>query len=142
MIIDKFENITRYSYLDLIKFYREEQYQKGKFSMQKEGIFGIGLEYVTKAPEEGLWEAHQNYLDVHLILDGEEKVYVSDLRNCKPTMKYDRENDYQLFDGKMENEITLKKGSFLVLFPNEVHKTGVKTQESVQVKKIVFKIEL
>ena len=142
MILDSIENIDRYKSLELLKKFKDSIYKKGKFFMDEEAIFGIGLEYDTKEPSEGLWEAHKKYLDVHLILEGEEKIHVSDFLNCKQTMDFDYENDYQLFEATMEQVVVLKKGSFLALYPNEVHKTGVKVTETVSVKKVVFKIEL
>jgi YhcH/YjgK/YiaL family protein len=42
----------------------------------------------------------------------------------------------------MEQVVALKKGDILALYPNELHKTGVKVTETVSVKKVVFKIEL
>lgn len=142
MIVDVIENIDRYKGLELLKKFKGGMYHKGKFSMDEEAIFGIGLEYDTKEATEGLWEAHRKYLDVHLILEGEEKIHVSDIIHCKPTMDFDNENDYQLFDATMEQEIVLKKGDFLALYPNEVHKTAVKVTDVVSVKKVVFKIEI
>ena len=142
MILDTIENIDRYKGLELLKKFKDSMYQKGKFSMDEEAIFGIGLEYDTKESSEGLWEAHKKYLDVHLILEGEEEIHVSDIVNSKPTMDFDYENDYQLFDATMEQVVALKKGDILALYPNELHKTGVKVTETVSVKKVVFKIEL
>ena len=128
--------------LGLLKKFKDSMYQKGKFTMNEEAVFGIGLEYYTKEASEGLWEAHKKYLDVHLILEGEEEIHISDIVHCSATMAFDYENDYQLFDASMEQEVTLKKGDFLALYPNEVHKTGVKVTETVGVKKVVFKIEI
>ncbi len=142
MIYDKIENIERYDLLSQIKDFDVKNYQKGKFNISGDTFFGIGLEYNTKNETECLWEAHKKYLDIHLILEGEEIINISETSTMKPTMDFDLENDYCLFEGKKQQTICLQKGEFLALYPNECHQTAVKTEEVSSVKKIVFKIEL
>lgn len=142
MILDKIENIKRYSFLEKIDRFNIDHYKKGKIEIDGDVFFGIGLEYETKNQAECLWEAHKRYLDVHLILEGEEKVQVSNIETMNINQKYDQTNDYTLFDGDEEQEMILKKGMFLALYPNEVHKTAVITNKISNIKKIVFKLEL
>jgi biofilm protein TabA len=142
MIYDKIENITRYPFLEEIKNFDLKNYQKGKIDINKEVFFGIGLEYDTKNEIECLWEAHQKYLDIHVILEGEEVINISETSTMKQTMEFDYENDYQLFEGTKQHHICLRKGEFLALYPNECHQTAVKLEEASFVKKIVFKIKL
>lgn len=142
MIYDSLKNLSRYNLLDQISKFDLSNYTKGKIEIDNDRFFGIGLEYITKNGNECLWEAHQKYLDVHLIIEGEEKIHISDINNMSISQKYDESNDYSLFSGQKENEIILSKGYFLVLYPNEVHKTGIFSieNEQKQIKKIVFKI--
>jgi len=142
MIYDKIKNIDRYKFLDQIKKFDISNYEKGKFDINGDDFFGIGLEYDTKNESECLWEAHEKYLDIHYILEGEEVINISDIAIMKSTMDFDYENDYCLFEGKKTHSVVLKKGDLLILFPNEVHQTAVKVDEVTSVKKIVFKIKL
>jgi YhcH/YjgK/YiaL family protein len=91
-----------------------------------------------------LWEAHRKYLDIHVILEGEELIEICDILNASVSKTYEEIGDYELFLAKKEQQIHLKKGCFLALFPNEVHKTSVVVGENkaLAVKKIVFKIKL
>ena len=57
-------------------------------------------------------------------------------------MDYDSENDYQLFDGIVDEELILKKGDFLILFPNEAHVTAGKVNRKTYINKIVFKVPI
>lgn len=142
MILDKIENLQRYDQrLQFIKeILQNKRYVKGKFDISEPSKFGIGIEYTTKISEEGLWEAHRKYLDIHVILEGEELVEIADISNMTSTKDY--EDDYELFSGEKDFSVNVVPGDFLVLFPNEVHKTGVKITDATAVKKIVFKLLL
>lgn len=142
MIYDTIENISRYDLLKQIKTFNLENYKQGKFDINGDAFFGIGLEYTTKEAAECLWEAHRKYLDIHYIIQGEEIINIAETNTMKPTMEFDTENDYQLFEGEKQQSIVLKQGDFLALYPNECHQTAVKINQQTDVKKIVFKIAL
>lgn len=142
MIYDKLNNIERYNVLKQIAKFDFSKYQKGKFEINGKDFFGIGLEYNTKNESECLWEAHKRYLDIHVLLEGEEIIHVTDIKNMTVSKEHDNEQDYALFTGTKEQAFELKKGDFLVLYPNEVHKTAVKLNNESTIKKIVFKIQL
>jgi YhcH/YjgK/YiaL family protein len=142
MILDKIENLNNYGFDFQFIFddLKKENFIKGKFNIQEPKCFGIGLEYATQEAEKALWEAHRKYLDIHIILDGEEIVSVTDIKNAASTKTY--EDDYELFSGVPEQRLHLKPGHFLVLFPHEVHRTTEKVTESIQVLKNVYKMML
>lgn len=142
MIYDKIENLNRYKSLKKIEGFDISKYQKGKFDISNDVFFGIGLEYETKNETECLWEAHKKYLDIHYIIEGEEIIDIAQTDTMSPTMAFDYKNDYQLFEGKKQQSIILRKGDFLALYPNECHKTAIKITTPTSVKKIVFKIML
>lgn len=140
MIFDKLENIKRYPLglefilQDLLK----DEFNKGRFEIDGDQKFGIDLSYETKEENLALWEAHRKYLDIHILVEGEEKISVSDITSMTSSKEY--EDDYELFEGNAENTLHLKKGYFLVLFPNEIHKTSIQVGESIPVKKKVYKV--
>lgn len=148
MILDKVENLHRYEILlkgygvlkEFLGNFDLENFQTGKFSIKENILWGIGLTYQTKNEDECVWEAHNKHIDVHYVLEGEETIYLSDRSFMNVLKPYDSENDYSLFEGEKSDIITLKEGMILFLFPNEVHKTGIKNTESKFVKKIVFKL--
>lgn len=140
MVYDRLENLGRYS-LDL-KFISDSMqsvpFGNGKFEIERERVFGIDLEYVTSGAEEGVWEAHRKYIDIHVLFYGEELIYVSDIESMRPENDY--VDDYQFFLGKKEHVIHFRPGSFLILFPNEVHKTSIFVNDREMVRKRVFKL--
>ncbi len=140
MIYDKIENIKRYPFLNKIKDFDFKMAKDGKFEIEGETFFGIGLKYATKNEMDCLWESHKKYLDVHVILEGEEIVNISDNSQMNVTKEYDETGDYMLHSGIKQQSIHLKKGCFLVLYPNEVHQTAVYFDKINSISKVVFKI--
>lgn len=139
MIFDKIENIKKYN-IDLefiISDLKEDHFIPGRSEINSDEQFVIGLEYETKDEKEALWEAHRKYLDIHIILEGDELIYISDI--TKMISHRDYEEDYELFEGNREHIIHLQPGHFLMLFPNEVHKTSVFTDKKKLIRKKVFK---
>jgi biofilm protein TabA len=140
MIYDKIENIERYPFLNKIKDFDFKMAKDGKFEIDGDAFFGIGLKYDTKNEMDCLWESHKKYLDVHVILEGEEIVNISDSSQMNVTKEYDDTGDYMLHSGIKQQSIHLKKGSFLVLYPNEVHQTAIYVDKINSISKVVFKI--
>ncbi|EJL74903.1 YhcH/YjgK/YiaL family protein [Chryseobacterium populi] len=139
MIFDRIEKINEYG-LDLnfiVDDLKQKKFVKGKYNIDEPNFFGIDLEYITKDSKEGIWEAHRKYLDIHIILEGKEIIEIADINEAESTKEY--EDDYELFNSIAQHKIYLRPGYFLILFPHEVHKTSVKTDEAIAVKKKVFK---
>lgn len=139
MIFDKLENLNKYGFdLNFVKKdLNKSEYIKGKFDINEPELFGIGIEYETKESHEALWEAHRKYLDIHVVLEGEEYINITDINQMQSLKEY--EDDYELFTGSAQHSILMKPGYFLVLFPHEVHQTSVKVNEPLSVRKKVYK---
>ncbi len=149
MIKDKIQNLDRYAQIidadaikEVLRPDRLSSIEDGEFHLEgKTDFFGIKMKYLTKSEEEGIWEAHRIYLDIHYIISGSEIIALADIETVNPTQDY--EEDYQLFEGDKSNQIKLEAGDFLVLYPNEVHKTGISPDgKNREVEKIVFKQSL
>jgi len=148
MILDSVENIDRYidinsrmsSMVEFLKSFKIENYKKGKIEIDNQFCYAIGLEYETKDSKDCLWEAHRKYIDIHVLVEGEEKVHINNIKNMKVSKPYDNENDYALYTGNPETELLLVKNKFLLLFPDEVHRTSIVVNDFCQTRKLVFKV--
>ena len=58
-------------------------YEKGSHPIDGERLFVNVVEYETTRPENRFWEAHRNYLDVHLMLDGQEQIDLNFIENME-----------------------------------------------------------
>jgi YhcH/YjgK/YiaL family protein len=147
MITDNIKNIHRYSgvhplfplLMEFINNFDRSKYQKGKFEIDGDNFFGIGLEYQTKPAEEALWEGHKKYIDIHWVISGSEKVEISPEKEATIIKEYDPENDYFLCEASGER-LSLKKDDILILYPGEVHKTSIAIDDPENLIKIVFKL--
>lgn len=97
--------------------------------------------YNSKEEKDGLWESHIKYVDVQIMLDGEEYIGINNIRNMEKKSE-DEGNDFVIFEGKELFRILLRTGDILVLYPEDVHMPGLKIEKSNFNKKAVFKVEL
>lgn len=102
-----------------------------------EGNYVNIFEYETKE-NDGIFEAHKVYIDIHYAILGNEKILWAD-GYTKETKSYQKDGDYSLGIVENANEI-VSNGNCCVFSPNEPHKAGVIFEVSEKVKKAVFKI--
>lgn len=140
MIIDSIKNFSKHNIdIDIEKL----KYIEGKHKIEsKQEIYAIGFTVDSKSEDELQFEAHQEYLDVHFVIEGEEYVYINDVKNMQSLQAYDSENDYELFKGEMRHKVYLNKNNFLILEQQDAHKTGISVSMNSAVKKIVLKIKI
>ena len=75
------------------------------------------------------------------MIDGEEKVGVVDYSECQNEIPYDSSKDIEFLTcNKEDNYQLLKKGEFLILYPNDAHKPSIAIDNPKRVKKAVVKV--
>lgn len=111
----------------------------GRHPVNGHGLYASVNEYDTKPVEDCFIECHRKYIDVQIVLWGEESIGVSCKMLCD-AQPYDQEKDLQKLTGKVDF-ITLLPGLFALFFPHDAHEPGVRSGvQAVAVKKIVFKV--
>lgn len=98
------------------------------------------VEYTTTSPEKRFWEAHREYLDIHILLDGEEQIDLA-FTECMKQGEYVPEDDFLPMEGGKNGCVVLRRGDFLVCYPHDAHRTGVIADQPSMVKKAVFKLK-
>ncbi|MEH7252783.1 YhcH/YjgK/YiaL family protein [Neobacillus niacini] len=114
--------------------------QTGMHEVDGDELFFNLIEYETKAPEERFWESHKKYIDLHFILEGKEFVANELFERMSIKQEYDEQDDYFLLKGEVQSKVKLEKGDFMILYPSDVHMTGIKVDSGEKVRKLVFKI--
>ena len=67
-------------------------------------------------------EAHRTYIDVHILLEGEERIgwkSIDDVQN--ETKPYDADTDCALYAEPASTYIDLRPGEFLIVYPEDPH---------------------
>jgi YhcH/YjgK/YiaL family protein len=85
-------------------------------------------------------KAHKKYIDIHILMEEEKKICVSEMHDIK-VLKPCNE-DYTLFEREKRYEVLLKSNSFLVLYPNEIHKTSIIAIKKCKIRKTVLNLKI
>ena len=97
--------------------------------------------YETISEEESFFEAHEKFLDIHIMLDGFERVEIASPAGLEQ-FDSQEENDFFAYRGNGEYSLILSPGSFLVVFPDDAHKIKMHLGKHETVTKAVFKVRL
>lgn len=87
---------------------------------------------------EGVFEAHREFLDIHLTLEGHEVIELAPPLDLRPLSA---DGDLYLYRGRCKTRITLAPGDFLVTFPEDAHRLRLAAQRKENVTKVVFKVK-
>ena len=102
-------------------------------------VYCTRFTYETIPQEESFFEAHRRYLDIHIMVEGEERVDM----NCPEDLKLtdaQEGNDFYAYQGESWHSTVLKPGEFLVVFPGDAHRIKVQVDGPKTVSKAVFKV--
>ena len=97
--------------------------------------------YETIRDEESFFEAHEKFLDIHLMMDGSERVVVAPPDTLEQFQSVP-ENDFYAYRGEGHYKMVLSPGDFLVVFPADAHKIKMQVDGPCPVTKAVFKIKV
>ena len=108
MIMDKIENASLYSglnrrieiALNYIQHTDFKNIEVGRHDIDSDLVYAMLFEYDTKTESESFLEAHQKYIDVQYMVEGEEIVGYTALDNQKAVKPYNASDDYLLFKEK------------------------------------------
>lgn len=101
--------------------------------------------FETLPDDKLFFEAHREYLDIHVVLAGEERMDIADTAALTLDEGASKpENDFYAFCDKApaHQSVVLKNGDFLVAFPADAHRVKGQVKGPSEVRKIVFKIKL
>lgn len=115
----------------------------GEYPIKGEEIFAKVLSYETSYDNNEMVEAHNQYVDVQILLDGEEKISIYKRPDLKIRSIYSNENDCEFFypaDGALISDIIMRSGTVAVLFPLDAHLAALNFKKETRIKKIVFKV--
>ncbi|MEH2950003.1 YhcH/YjgK/YiaL family protein [Sporofaciens sp. JLR.KK001] len=116
-------------------------YDRGCHEIDAKRIFVNIMEYETVKPEDRFWEAHREYLDVHLMLEGTERIDLNFIQNMD-VKEYAAKDDFLSMDGEKNASVILKPGDFLVCYPTDAHRTAVAADKQENIKKAIFKVKI
>lgn len=147
MIIDELSNLKNYIDLvpelkEVIQFMTEnelEQFPDGKVTLDKINGF-VNIQTIpAKSDSCAKYESHRKMIDVQIPLTEDEHMFYIPLTRIHEQGEYDKKNDIAFHHAETgpTYRITIKKGMFVIFFPQDVHAPGI---TNVPLKKAVVKI--
>jgi YhcH/YjgK/YiaL family protein len=146
MIIDKLSNL--YFYLNIsteilkvieIIHYFKPDLADGKYYYNNENYYILSKNN-NHYYDEKLWEKHNEYIDIHILISGSEKILISS--EMQSTVSdYSKEKDISFHTVNFWDTVILNKYKFLIIFPHEFHQPSIINESDEIVRKIVFKIK-
>jgi YhcH/YjgK/YiaL family protein len=146
MIVDTVENISRYAALggnlarglEFLQRSFSQVVPDGRQSIFGDAVYATASTYVTEPKTAKLFEAHDRYIDIQYLFQGEEALYWAPRSSLTVTNPYSESKDVAKLSGE-GTEIMLVPGVFVVLFPWDGHMPGCVLHAPAQVKKLVIK---
>lgn len=112
----------------------------GKIEIDSDNVFIINSEPECLTKEEQVLEYHRAYLDIHILLTGEETIGWKNLSDCTQEQKaFDIENDFGLYADTPTTYITLQAGQFAIVYPEDAHAPII---GNGKIRKLVVKIKV
>ena len=149
MIYGEIKDLNQYNGISknldkAIEYILNEEYKKG--IPGKNIIDGDNLYFnypdcaITKEVKEGFLEGHKKYIDIHIVISGEENLGYTPRSEVKVKKEYDSEGDYELYEGTLKNIFHVTKDRFIMFFPDEPHMALLKVEEIKKITKVIFKL--
>lgn len=113
----------------------------GIHELDSQNVFVKVTEYNSKNREEVAFEAHKEYSDIQYVVSGTEYIELADLPGASLKTPYDQAKDIVFYDAIERESHIGKPGIFFLIFPDELHRSGIKVDEIAPVKKIVIKVK-
>lgn len=97
--------------------------------------------YDTKPADQCKLESHRKYIDIQIMVEGEESMEFVDISKLSIKEEYDEEKDVMFWHiPKRMTKSTLRAGDYIVLYPEDAHRGAASIKESSHVLKLVGKV--
>jgi biofilm protein TabA len=151
MIADRIENSRLYSPLHkdfgeafaVLKDPATGQKPDSRYSIDGDDVYYIIQHYATKPVDADRFESHRKYIDIQVLIAGEEMLGCTPTAGLEVVTPYDVTKDIMFYRaGKIATWTHLEPGLFCLLFPDDAHLPGCQVDHPMGVHKAVFKIRV
>ena len=152
MIITTRKSLSRYKSMgvnmkkaiEYIDAFNGADLEPGRFDVEGDDVYAVIQCYNTKQYDEGMFETHDCYIDIQIILEGEELMYTAQREDMSDATPYIPEKDKNNYGDNKEAMCThMKPGTVMVFYPEDAHKACIQAgSQPVAVKKLLLKVRL
>jgi len=105
--------------------------------------FVLEQAYMSRNRSECFYESHRNYIDIQLLLEGEELVEVASTDEMDIKLPYDKETDVVKYNDSCNySVIRLKHGFVAIFYPQDAHMPCLKIENRKKIVKTVVKVPI
>jgi YhcH/YjgK/YiaL family protein len=148
MIYDRFENLNLYCQAGsrlhqalVVARDAVPAIADGRMDIDGDRLYASVATYETGSRDERRFEAHRRYIDVQVLLEGEESIDVSLGKDLPILEAYDETRDVMFLQPPPQfASLPMRPGFFAVFYPHDIHRPGCHLKEKRRVRKIVMKV--
>lgn len=112
----------------------------GKIVLDGDNLFINNINPDCKAKEEQILETHRDYIDVHVLLQGEETIGWKPLEKAENQIQeYKKETDCALYSDLADNYFTIRPGDFVIIYPEDAHAPMI---GKGKIRKLIAKVKI
>lgn len=149
MILDSVNNLGQYKGLSknldrAIDYISENDLSVlpvGKNEIYGDDVFVIINEYKTKNESDCIIETHKKYIDIQIMLKGDEMIGFAVLANQDIKIPYDDKKDCVFYSAELDYQ-HLRQGNFAIFMPTDLHSPSIKIDTPQSVVKAVVKVRI
>lgn len=146
MIYDKLEHLETYTSISErlakgLRLLRDTDFsalEPGRYEAEGDALYFMVQCYQSKEKNDTP-EAHEKYIDIQYLLEGEELIGVGSLSDMTEEVAAEPENDFRLYHGPLSH-VKVGNGYFAVFFPQDAHAPGIAADVPAPVRKVVVKV--
>lgn len=150
MIYDKIENLSVYfdenskfaKVEPTLKEFLKAPFDSGKIEIDGDNMWCNVSKYDIADGTPIKYESHKEYADVQIMVDGEENIGWANFNECNITEDFKEGSDIAFMDAPNGQLFALRKGYFMVFFPEDAHAPCRKSENADFAHKLVFKVKL
>lgn len=149
MICENIKNVIDYSsinknFVKAFEFLRSNNLKGldiGNYEIDGKEVFAMVQEYITKDEKEKKWESHEKYIDIQLIVEGNEIMGYAPVTLLEVSEDQRPEKDMIFYkETEKGSNVKFSDGDYAIFFPEDGHKPGCSLNEASKVKKVVVKV--
>ncbi len=113
----------------------------GTYKIDGDDLFYMVQRYTTKNPEEVMFEAHKEYIDIQAVIKGTEIIAWAPVETMEIVKSY-KPDICKGADPEINTKLIMPEGTFVIFYPEDAHKPGCDYMAKEEVTKIVVKVKI
>lgn len=93
----------------------------GRYELEGDQLFVLVMTADGRGQQGAKLEVHRRYIDIQVVLTGEDTMGWSPLAGCRDSLGFDEAKDVGFFGGSPEAWLRVGPGRFAVFWPEDVH---------------------